>query len=212
MPPRSRVLSYEEIKIIWNYFSDNTKHSIHPATVAGLKILLLTGVRTGSLIQAQWKEIDFDNSLWTIPAEHLKLKKIEEQREHKVHLVPLTIQILSELKELAGNSSFILPGRTEGQPLNDKGFSRIIRRSRGKIEGIEEDFNAHDFRAALSTHLAEMGVPPHISEKCLGHKLPKILETYNKHDYLSERKEALEQWASKIEMLVTNSNVVLLQA
>lgn len=34
--------------------------------------------------------------------------------------------------------------------------------------------------------------------------------TYNKHEYLPERKEALEKWSNKIEMLVTNTNVVML--
>ena len=55
-----------------------------------------------------------------------------------------------------------------------------------------------------------MGVAPHITALALGHKLPKIMATYNKHEYLDERKEALEQWSDKIEMLVTNNNVVVL--
>ena len=58
--------------------------------------------------------------------------------------------------------------------------------------------------------MADMGIAPHITELALGHKLPKIMATYNKHEYLNERKEALEQWSDKIEKLVTNSNVILL--
>lgn len=55
-----------------------------------------------------------------------------------------------------------------------------------------------------------MGVAPHVGELCLGHKLPAMMAVYNKHEYLEERKDALEKWSDKIEMLVTNNNVVVL--
>ncbi|MCU7940970.1 MAG: site-specific integrase [gamma proteobacterium symbiont of Bathyaustriella thionipta] len=211
--PRDRCLSYEEIKALWLYLDDRTEHNIHPATIAGLKVLLLTGVRTGSLIKAEWKEINFDNSLWTIPPEHLKLKKTEVRKPHKVHLTDFVKDLFKELKVLSG-CSHVIPSRdsteSDSKPANDKLFSRVINRSRGNIEGIEENFNAHDFRATFSTSMADIGIAPHITELALGHKLPKIMATYNKHEYLPERKEALEQWSDKIEMLVANTNVVLL--
>ena len=212
--PRDRCLNYEEIKALWAYLDDKNKHNVHPSTIAGLKILLLTGVRTGSLIDAQWKEIDFDNNLWVVPPEHLKLKKTEARKPHKVHLTNFVKELFAELKELSG-CDHVIPSRdsTEdnSKPANNKLFSRVIRRSRGNIEGIEEDFNAHDFRTTFSTSMADMGIAPHITELALSHKLPKILATYNKHEYLPERQEALEKWSDKIEMLVTNKNVVALK-
>ena len=207
--PRNRYLSYDEIKALWAYLDDHAQHSTHPATTAGLKILLLTGVRTGSLIKARFDEIDFADSLWTIPPEHLKLKVTEAQKPHKVHLSKPIKQIFLHLQELSGGD-YVLPARDGKGPANDKLFSRAVIRSRGKVKGIEERFNVHDFRATFSTHLAGLGVAPHIAELCLGHKLPSMMATYNKHEYLDEREEALELWSNQIEMLAQNKNVVML--
>ncbi|EEG5674730.1 tyrosine-type recombinase/integrase [Salmonella enterica] len=51
-----------------------------------------TGARTQELRFAQWSEFDFDNAVWTIPPEHMKMKCI--------HLVPLSSQVISLLKTL----------------------------------------------------------------------------------------------------------------
>ncbi len=207
--PRDRYLSYDEIKALWSYLDDTEKHRTHPATILGLKILLLTGVRTGSLIKAEWQEVDFNACLWTIPPEHLKLKKSEARKPHKVHLTDFVKGLFMQLRDLT-DSQYIIPHKDGDKPANSKLFSRVINRSRGNIEGITENFNVHDFRTTFSTSLAELGISPHITELALGHKLPKIMATYNKFEYLDERKEALTIWSDKIEMLVNNTNVVLL--
>lgn len=36
------------------------------------------------------------------------------------------------------------------------------------------------------------------------------MATYNQYEYLPERKKALKQWANKVEILVTNSNIFAL--
>ncbi|MCX7124356.1 MAG: site-specific integrase, partial [Gammaproteobacteria bacterium] len=54
-------------------------------------------------------------------------------------------------------------------------------------------------------------VDPVVIEKCLGHKMPRIMATYNKNEMMPERKDALSQWAHLIENLVTNSNVIALE-
>ena len=53
-----------------------------------------------------------------------------------------------------------------------------------------------------------MRVDPVVIEKCLGHKMPKIMATYNKNEMLAERKEALNQWAQYIEALMIGSNII----
>jgi hypothetical protein len=45
-------------------------------------------------------------------------------------------------------------------------------------------------------------VPPHIAETCLGHTLGRIAAIYDTHDYLEERREALERWARHVLDLV----------
>lgn len=42
-----------------------------------------------------------------------------------------------------------------------------------------------------------------VIEKCLGHKMPKIMATYNKDEMLPQRREALDLWGSCIQKLVS---------
>lgn len=52
-----------------------------------------------------------------------------------------------------------------------------------------------------------MTVEPVVIEKCLGHKMPRIMATYNKNEMQSQRKEASDQWADFVEDLL-QENVV----
>ena len=64
-----------------------------------------------------------------------------------------------------------------------------------------EPFTLHDLRRTARTHLASLGVQPHIAERCLNHKLPGINDTYDTYDYLDERRAALELWERKLLVL-----------
>lgn len=72
-------------------------------TILGLKLLLLTGVRTGELRFAEPHQFDLDNAIWRIPAEDVKqLQKIKAEKDDKVpdYLVPLPKQAVDIIKEL----------------------------------------------------------------------------------------------------------------
>ena len=59
----------------------------------GLEFLILTLARTNEVIGAKWSEINFDESLWIIPASPMKAK-----REHRI---PLSIRSLEILQQMA---------------------------------------------------------------------------------------------------------------
>jgi integrase len=61
------------------------------------------------------------------------------------------------------------------------------------------NFTPHDLRATARSYLAALGVDVVVAEKCLGHKLGGLLDVYDKGGYMSERRRALELWASFIE-------------
>jgi hypothetical protein len=48
-------------------------------------------------------------------------------------------------------------------------------------------------------------VDPVVIEKCLGHKMPKIMATYNKNEMLHQRKDALNRWGELLENLLSTS-------
>lgn len=205
---RNRPLSYAEIKTIFQFLDGDT-HRIRQPTIIGMKILMLTGVRTGSLIQAEWDEVDFENSLWTIPPEHQKLKKSQPHNPFPVHISPWVKELLQMLREQS-ESRFLIPGRgaTAENDFHAERtvFSTVARLNSDEI-GIPK-FNIHDFRSTLATRLSEEGIAPHVIELILGHQLGGVAGIYNKHQYLTERMHALDLWSEKIMNLTSNSNVV----
>jgi integrase len=197
---RERVLTMAEIKKLW-LFLDNGKHEISLQIKNAIKIVLLTGVRSAELRLAQWAEFSFDDSLWTIPAEHSKAGMIS-----KIHLSSQVKELLLELKD-ASHSDFVLSNVAGNAPLSVNAIPRAINRAQERI-GIAQ-WRAHDLRRTFATQLGEsLRVDAVVIEKCLGHKLPKIMATYNKNEMLHERKEALNRWAQHIENLVTEENVI----
>jgi integrase len=205
--PKDRALSLGEIRTLWLGLDDESLSRVSPQVKIGLKILLLTGVRTGEIRLAEWSHLDFDRDMWTVPAAITKTKIT-----HKVPLSPLTKRLFKELHQHVGNTQYVMPSFTdESKPFTDKAICRAVDRMQDKI-GIPY-WTAHDLRRTFSTQLSAMGVAPHIVEKCLGHKLPKIMATYNQHEWLDERRGALNKWAEKIEILTgEKSNVVMLGA
>ncbi len=80
------------------------------------------------------------------------------------------------------------------------------------LDGVEP-FTIHDFRRTARTHLAALGVEPHIAERCLNHKIDGVEGIYNRHAYFPERREALAKWARFLEACETGTdwNVVPLR-
>lgn len=205
---RERYLDSEEIKAVWQAIERAPRMSVQVRI--GLKILLLTGVRTGELLKANWEQIDFDKAEWFIPEENSKTTA------WTVPLVPVVRALFHELKEIADDleSPWVMAGRTDG-PISDKVLGRAMRRlfelknKDGEPLLAIPSCSPHDFRRTLHTHLEGLGIEPHIAEKCLNHSLGRIERTYNSNTLIKKRREALQKWADFVDLLVTDrANVV----
>jgi len=64
------------------------------------------------------------------------------------------------------------------------------------VDHALEHFALHELRRTMRTHLASLGIRSEVAERCLGHKLRGVEGTYNTHDYLNERRAALETWTA----------------
>ena len=156
---------------------------------------------TGELRLATWSEFDFEQSLWTIPPEHSKTRLMM-----KIHLSPQVQLLLLELKK-HNSSIYVIPGSNMNSPITDKALPKAINRIQKRL-GIPQ-WTPHDLRRTFATQLGEtLQVDPVVIEKCLGHKMPKIMATYNKNEMLLQRKEALNQWGQCIHALLNNKRVV----
>ena len=75
-----------------------------PITRSLLWFVAMTGCRTGEARYAVWSEFDFDEALWTIPANRMKAR-----REHVVPLAPAVVALLTDLKKISGTRPFVFP-------------------------------------------------------------------------------------------------------
>ena len=198
--PRARYLTIHEIKELLQ-FLNSSKNRMSIQIKLAIKLILHTGIRSGELRLATWSEIDFENSLWTIPQEHTK-----QNETMRIYLTEPVQALLKTLKSVS-QSDFILSAHL-GEPLSPKALSRAINRIQERI-GIPH-WTAHDLRRSFCTQLGEtLHIDPVVIEKCLGHKMPKIMATYNRNEMLLQRKEALNKWSQYLNNLLVDNIVPL---
>jgi integrase len=78
--------------------------------------------------------------------------------------------------------------------------------------GIEH-FTPHDLRRTAASFMTKIGVPRLHVEKVLNHSTGDIAEVYDRHDYLPEKRAALERWGARLSEITvgrTTSNVTTL--
>ena len=168
-----------------------------------LEFLILTAVRSGSVRNAEWSEIDLKNFLWIIPAEHTKARQ-----EHRVPLQPQTIRLLKSLPKLAG-TNLIFPSRT-GKPLSDMAFSQLMRGMRERSE-LTVVAVPHGFRSTFRDWAAELtSYPDEIRKAASGHTVgDAVKEAYQRTDLLEKRRRLMNEWSNFVDqpLSVEKSNV-----
>jgi integrase len=135
-----------------------------------------------------------------------------------VPLAPLARAAIASAPQVAGEASlvFTLTGRALG------GFSRAkanldaimlkVARDDDPTASIQP-WRLHDLRRTAATHMADIGIAPHVVEAVLnhvsGHKAG-VAGVYNQAEYRLEKQAALERWAAHVDGVVTGrpANVV----
>ncbi len=202
---RARILADAEIAAFWHALDGR----LTVGSRAGLRILLLTGVRTAELLGARWDEIDFEQATWTVPPERIKAKPNRRARLQP-WTVPLAPQVIAEFRKLqvlAEGSSFVFTSAaTESGRFHDRAFGASMRKifkGADALKLADPKPVPHDLRRTMRSGLSAIGVPWHIAERCLNHTLGKVADTYDRADYLAERRDALTRWADHVAKLVS---------
>lgn len=169
----------------------------HRLIKAAVRLLMLTAVRPAELRLAQWSEFDLDAAVWTIPAERMKMR-----RPHSVPLSAQVLELLAQIKEINPDGHlFIVQG---GKPISENTINQTI-----KFAGYRGRHTGHGFRHLLSTELNERGYNSDWIEAQLAHASEdKIRATYNKAQYLEQRRAMMQDWADSIDALAAGANVV----
>jgi integrase len=202
---RDRALGNGEIRLLWAA-CDDIGWPFGPL----VQLLLLTAQRRDELAEANWDEIDLDNALWTLPRERAK-----NDKTHIIHLAPKAVEILHQLPTMGGRT--FLFTTTGKSPVS--GFTRARQRLMTAMNALGGDavehFTMHDLRRTAATGMAGLGIAPHVVDRILNHstgKISGVARIYNRHEYLTERKSALEAWARHVESLATSNVIQLVRA
>ena len=164
---------------------------------------LYTFCRPVEIRKARWEDINFEEKIWTIPAEIMKMR-----REHIVPLSRQAIEVLKEQKEEVEilNTPWVFPSQVRPkEPMSDGTVNKAIKRL-----GYGKGMVAHGFRALARTTIRErLGYDSEIIERQLAHKASGPLgEAYDRTQFLKERKKMMQEWANYLHVLESEEKVV----
>jgi integrase len=200
---RERVLTGQELVQVWRALGEG-----HYATI--VKLLILTGQRLMEIGGLRWSEIDFTARLIRLPAERTK-----NGRAHDVPLSAPALALLRAMPVIAGRDFVFGSGGAVfgGYSAPKKALDQRIAAAGAAMA----PWVVHDLRRSCATHMAEIGIAPHIVEAVLnhasGHKAG-VSGVYNRAAYEHEKRRALDLWAGHVLALVEEraSNVVPMRA
>jgi integrase len=184
---RDRVLSDSELTQI--ILAARKMGSPYGAIV---ELLALTGQRRDEVACLAWEELDLAQQVWTIPKARTK--------NGKAHVVHLSRQSLAVLQgaDRRGPLLFTLLG---SKPFQD--FTRAKRRL-DQLSGMT-GWRLHDLRRTCVSGMARLGVAPHVADKILNHQagtISGVAAVYQRHEFLAERRAALDLWGAHIDQLL----------
>jgi integrase len=186
---RERVLSVRELQLVWSAVEGQGDY----ADI--IRLLILTGQRRAEIGDMAWSELDLANAEWTLPSERSK-----NGLSLVVPLAPAALGIIQNRQPLADKDNLF--GRETRRSRGFQGWSKAKSALDAKLapHGIKP-WTVHDIRRSVVTGLSRMETPPHIVEAIVNHQSGfkgGVAGTYNRWDYLDERRSALGKWAETV--------------
>jgi integrase len=157
-----------------------------------VELLALTGQRREEVARITRDELDLARRIWTLPKSRTKNAKA-----HVVHLSEQSMDVLVR----AGKGGPLVFSMLGTKPFNE--FSRAKRRL-DQLSGVTR-WRLHDLRRTCVSGMARLGIAPHVADKILNHQtgaISGVAAVYQRHEFLAERREALERWGAHVARIV----------
>ena len=178
---RARILDDHEIRRVWAAAAQSGVHG------AMIKTLLLTAQRLDKVQTMQWTDID--KGTWKIRT----VSEREKPHGGVLQLPPLAMSVLAELPRFSDNP-FVFAARSGN-------INRKSKSSFDKLCGVE-GWVLHDLRRTARSLMSRVGVSADVAERCLGHSVSGVRDTYDRHQYLAEKADALQRLADLVEKII----------
>jgi integrase len=155
-------------------------------------MLALTGQRREEVAQMRWAEIDESTRIWGIPAERSK--------NGRAHIVHLSEQAWVIIHRFPQTCTYVFATANRKRAQNIK-----VAKAAVDAESGVTGWRLHDLRRTVVSGMARLGIPPHVADKILNHQtgtISGVAAVYQRHEFMKERKEALELWARHVSDLL----------
>jgi integrase len=202
---RKRTLNDDELRDVWAALDLVEGPACYPAYVRNL---LLTMTRRNESSEMNVTELDGD--LWTIPAGRYKNKQD--------HVIPLSAMALENLKTAPApakgiNAYFLFSTATTNRPMGKTAFSGFSKakaeldRQIAKLRKAADKpkmprWTLHDLRRTARTLMSRAGTADDHAERAMGHMIAGVRGTYDRHEYLDEKRKAFEALALQVQMIL----------
>lgn len=173
-----RALSLPEVRELW---AQATTAAYPYGSI--LKLLLLTGIRLEELRTAKWSMIDAKRRTLTLSA-------TQHKTGHKTGqgiVVPFCApawKLVKALPRFKGDYIFSNDG-------GETAISLSTKARRAKF--AKQDWTWKDTRKTVETNMAAINIPDAIIDRVLNHQKDKVKRAYNRHDYVEQKRAALQQ-------------------
>ncbi|QPF90658.1 tyrosine-type recombinase/integrase [Bradyrhizobium commune] len=197
---RKRTLTDDEIRDVWAGL--DTAPDLPECYPRYVRSLLLCAARRNE--GASMHSTEFEGDLRTIPGERYKTKLD--------HVIPLTDAVKALIggkpHGANGNSWFVFSTTFGAKAFS--GFSKakralnteIARRREAEEREPMPNWTLHDLRRTARSLMSRAKVPADHAERCLGHVIGGVRETYDRYEYLDEKREAFAALAGLVNRIV----------
>lgn len=186
-----------------------------PATTGCLKLAALCFARPAEIRMGRWREINWEQALWEIPAE--RMKTVGGQRY--AHLIPLSRQALAVLRQMQaiyGHGELIFPALgKKDRPVSEGTMNAaLVALGFAKNEHVP-----HGFRATANTLMLEklkwprwISEPAKVVDRQLAHIEPdETKRAYDRAQFIDARTWAMQAWADYCDVMKTGGKVIPLE-
>ena len=204
--PRDRTLSHAETQAVWNGLPTVLAKSKPCQRI--IKLCLVTAQRLGEVTGMESGELDLNAKAWTIPG-----RRTKNAHTHQVPLSDMAVEIIREALADAGKGAkWLFPKKDGKGPLPIEVVDKTVNRANRPDEdrplgrfGVAH-WTPHDLRRTALTNFAAMAIPPVVAGAVANHisvtKATITLSVYTQYTYEKEKREALDQWAKRLAVIV----------
>lgn len=193
-----RSLSIYEIYKLVNYFKHSTAQGV---TKRALELIFRNIARAQEVTNLEWDYVNENRGYFDLPASIIKTKK--------EHIVPLTRQTRNILKLQQNDSNFIFSTNSIDGHISRKTLLKTLATN-------NIDSSLHGIRHLASTVLNEASsnyrrmFDSDAIEMALAHSdKNNVRETYNKAEYLPQRRIMIQWWSDFIDLCTSRENNAL---